>query len=118
MDLGVKIIGLVGGKINASVAKQFMLDVISIVFEWNERFITDKEAMNKVVRSLLKEKSYKNNSNYKKTSKKSAAIISLAAGLGVFLFVFVTIGDYTNVDSSLVIENGKLVFEQLQESSP
>jgi len=108
---------LVGGKIDVQHTKQFMLDVISIVFEWNERFVSDKEAMNKIVQSLLKENYEKNELAYKKTSKKSASIIAMISGLCVFLFVFVSFGDFTNAESILQMENEKLVFEQLDESS-
>ena len=117
MDLLVKIIGLVGGKIDAQHAKQFMLDTISIVFEWNERFVSDKEAMNKIVWSLLKGNNDKNELAYKKTTKKSASIIAMISGLCVFLFVFVSFGDFTNGESILQMENEKLMFEQLDESS-
>jgi hypothetical protein len=108
---------LVGGKIDAQHAKQFMLDTISIVFEWNERFVSDKEAMNKIVQSLLKGNNDKNELAYKKTTKKSASIIAMISGLCVFLFVFVSFGDFTNAESILQIENEKLMFEQLYESS-
>jgi len=108
---------LVGGKIDAQHAKQFMLDTISIVFEWNERFVSDKEAMNKIVQSLLKGDNDKNELAYKKTTKKSASIIAMISGLCVFLFVFVSFGDFTNAESILQMENEKLMFEQLDESS-
>jgi len=108
---------LVGGKIDAQHAKQFMLDTISIVFEWNERFVSDKEAMNKIVQSLLKGNNDKNELAYKKTTKKSASIIAMISGLCVFLFVFVSFGDFTNGESILQMENEKLMFEQLDESS-
>jgi len=108
---------LVGGKIDAQHAKQFMLDTISIVFEWNERFVSDKEAMNKIVQSLLKGNNDKNELAYKKTTKKSASIIAMISGLCVFLFVFVSFGDFTNAESILQMENEKLMFEQLVESS-
>jgi len=108
---------LVGGKIDAQHAKQFMLDTISIVFEWNERFVSDKEAMNKIVQSLLKGNNDKNELAYKKTTKKSASIIAMISGLCVFLFVFVSFGDLTNAESILQMENEKLMFEQLDESS-
>ena len=108
---------MVGGKIDAQHAKQFMLDTISIVFEWNERFVSDKEAMNKIVWSLLKGNNDKNELAYKKTTKKSASIIAMISGLCVFLFVFVSFGDFTNGESILQMENEKLMFEQLDESS-
>ena len=108
---------MVGGKIDAQHAKQFMLDTISIVFEWNERFVSDKEAMNKIVQSLLKGDNDKNELAYKKTTKKSASIIAVISGLCVFLFVFASFGDFTNAESILQIENEKLMFEQLYESS-
>ena len=108
---------MVGGKIDAQHAKQFMLDTISIVFEWNERFVSDKEAMNKIVQSLLKGDNDKNELAYKKTTKKSASIIAMISGLCVFLFVFASFGDFTNAESILQIENEKLMFEQLYESS-
>ncbi len=108
---------MVGGKIDAQHAKQFMLDTISIVFEWNERFVSDKEAMNKIVQSLLKGNNDKNELAYKKTTKKSASIIAMISGLCVFLFVFVSFGDFTNAESILQMENEKLMFEQLVESS-
>ncbi len=108
---------MVGGKIDAQHAKQFMLDTISIVFEWNERFVSDKEAMNKIVQSLLKGNNDKNELAYKKTTKKSASIIAMISGLCVFLFVFVSFGDFTNAESILQMENEKLMFEQLDESS-
>ena len=108
---------MVGGKIDAQHAKQFMLDTISIVFEWNERFVSDKEAMNKIVRSLLNGNNDKNELVYKKTTKKSASIIAMISGLCVFLFVFVSFGDFTNAESILQMENEKLMFEQLDESS-
>jgi hypothetical protein len=108
---------LVGSKIDAQHAKQFMLDTISIVFEWNERFVSDKEAMNKIVQSLLKGNNDKNELAYKKTTKKSASIIAMISGLCVFLFVFVSFGDFTNAESILQMENEKLMFEQLDESS-
>jgi len=108
---------LVGGKIDAQHAKQFMLDTISIVFEWNERFVSDKEAMNKIVQSLLKGNNDKNELAYKKTTKKSASIIAMISGLCVFLFVFVSFGDFTNAESILQMDNEKLMFEQLDESS-
>ncbi len=117
MGLLVKIIGLVGSKIDVQHAKQFMLDTISIVFEWNERFVSDKEAMNKIVQSLLKGDNDKNELAYKKTTKKSASIIAMISGLCVFLFVFVSFGDFTNAESILQMENEKLMFEQLDESS-
>ncbi len=117
MDLLVKILRLVGAQIDIQHAKQFMLDAISVVFEWNERFISDKEAMNKIVHSLLKGKYYNNEPSYKKTSKKSASIIAMTAGLCVFLFVFVSFGDFTNVESISQMENEKLMFEQLDEPS-
>ena len=108
---------MVGGKIDVQHAKQFMLDTISIVFEWNERFVSDKEAMNKIVQSLLKGNNDKNELAYKKTTKKSASIIAMISGLCVFLFVFVSFGDFTNAESILQMENEKLMFEQLDESS-
>ncbi len=108
---------MVGSKIDAQHAKQFMLDTISIVFEWNERFVSDKEAMNKIVQSLLKGNSDKNELAYKKTTKKSASIIAMISGLCVFLFVFVSFGDFTNAESILQMDNEKLMFEQLDESS-
>lgn len=108
---------MIGGKIDAQHAKQFMLDTISIVFEWNERFVSDKEAMNKIVQSLLKGNNDKNELAYKKTTKKSASIIAMISGLCVFLFVFVSFGDFTNAESILQMENEKLMFEQLVESS-
>ncbi len=108
---------MVGGKIDAQHAKQFMLDTISIVFEWNERFVSDKEAMNKIVQSLLRGDNDKNELVYKKTTKKSASIIAMISGLCVFLFVFVSFGDFTNAESILQMENEKLMFEQLYESS-
>jgi hypothetical protein len=108
---------LVGSKIDVQHAKQFMLDTISIVFEWNERFVSDKEAMNKIVQSLLKGDNDKNELAYKKTTKKSASIIAMISGLCVFLFVFVSFGDFTNAESILQMENEKLMFEQLYESS-
>ena len=108
---------MVGGKIDAQHAKQFMLDTISIVFEWNERFVSDKEAMNKIVQSLLKGDNDKNELAYKKTTKKSASIIAMISGLCVLLFVFVSFGDFTNAESILQMENEKLMFEQLDESS-
>ena len=108
---------MVGGKIDAQHAKQFMLDTISIVFEWNERFVSDKEAMNKIVQSLLKGNNDKNELAYKKTTKKSASIIAMISGLCVLLFVFVSFGDFTNAESILQMENEKLMFEQLDESS-
>jgi len=108
---------LVGSKIDVQHAKQFMLDTISIVFEWNERFVSDKEAMNKIVQSLLKGDNDKNELAYKKTTKKSASIIAMISGLCVFLFVFVSFGDFTNAESILQMENEKLIFEQLDESS-
>ncbi len=108
---------MVGSKIDAQHAKQFMLDTISIVFEWNERFVSDKEAMNKIVQSLLKGNNDKNELAYKKTTKKSASIIAMISGLCVFLFVFVSFGDFTNAESILQMENEKLMFEQLDESS-
>ena len=108
---------MVGSKIDVQHAKQFMLDTISIVFEWNERFVSDKEAMNKIVQSLLKGDDDKNELAYKKTTKKSASIIAMISGLCVFLFVFVSFGDFTNAESILQMENEKLVFEQLDESS-
>jgi len=108
---------LVGSKIDAQHAKQFMLDTISIVFEWNERFVSDKEAMNKIVQSLLKGNNDKNELVYKKTTKKSASIIAMISGLCVFLFVFVSFGDFTNAESILQMDNEKLMFEQLDESS-
>ena len=108
---------MVGSKIDAQHAKQFMLDTISIVFEWNERFVSDKEAMNKIVQSLLKGNNDKNELVYKKTTKKSASIIAMISGLCVFLFVFVSFGDFTNAESILQMENEKLMFEQLDESS-
>jgi hypothetical protein len=106
---------LVGGKIDVQHAKQFMLDTISIVFEWNERFVSDNEAMNKIVHALLKGKYYKNELPYKKTTKKSASILAMTAGLCVFLFVFVSFGDFTNAETILQIENEELMFEQLDE---
>ncbi len=108
---------MVGSKIDAQHAKQFMLDTISIVFEWNERFVSDKEAMNKIVQSLLKGDNDKNELAYKKTTKKSASIIAMISGLCVFLFVFVSFGDFTNAESILQMDNEKLMFEQLDESS-
>ena len=109
---------MIDGRIHVQDAKQFLLDIISIIFEWNEGFISDKAAMDKIVHSLLNEKLYKIEPIYKQTTKKSAAIISMASGLCIFLFVFVSFGDFTNVESNLQIENGKLIFEQLDESPP
>ena len=118
MGLFVKILRLVDGKINVQDAKQFMLDIISIVFEWNEGFISDKAAMDKIVHSLLNEQLYKIEPIYKQTTQKSAATIAMASGLCIFLFVFVSFGDFTNVESNLQIENEKLIFEQLDELPP
>ncbi len=41
----------------------------------------------------------------------------MISGLCVFLFVFVSFGDFTNAESILQMENEKLMFEQLDESS-
>lgn len=118
VDLFVKILRLVYGKITVQDAKQFLLDIISIISEWNAGFVSDKAAMDKIVHSLLNEKLYKIEPIYKQTTKKSAAIITMASGLCIFLFVFVSFGDFTNVESNLQIENEKLIFEQLDESPP
>lgn len=118
VDLFVKVLRLAYGKITVQDAKQFLLDIISIIVEWNERVISDKAAMDKIARSLLNEKLYKIEPIYKQTTQKSAAIIAMASGLCIFLFVFVSFGDFTNVESNLQIENEKLIFEQLDESPP
>ncbi len=102
---------------NTKHAKRLMLDVMGIVLSWNESFLTDKQAMDKVVGSLLKDKHNQNGYPRTKTTKKSASIIAMISGLCVFLFVFVSFGDFTNAESMLQMENEKLIFEQLDESS-
>ena len=98
-------------------AKRLMLDVISIVLAWNERLLTDKQAMDKIVGSLLTEKYNPNENSYKKTSKKSAGLVAIAAGLGIFLFVFVvSVDGFTNSESIMLAENEKIGFDQLGEN--
>ena len=97
-------------------AKRLMLDVIGIVLAWNERLLSDKQAMDKIVGSLLEDQSKKNGLNRKKTTKKSAGLLATAAGLGIILFVVVVSTDvFPNDDNNLVSENEEIGFEQLGE---
>ncbi len=108
---------MVVGRMNTQHAKRLMIDVISIVLAWNERLLTDNQAMDKIVGSLLTDKYNQNENNYKQTSKKSAGLLAIATGLGIVLFVFVVSVDvFTNSESIMLAENEKIGFELLGEN--
>jgi hypothetical protein len=108
---------MLGGRMDSQHAKRLMIDVISIVLAWNERLLTDKQAMNKIIGSLLTDKNNQNENNYKKTSKKSAGLLAIAASLGIVLFIFVVSVDvFTSSESIMLAENEKIGFELLGEN--
>ncbi len=102
---------------NTQHAKRLMLDVIGIVLAWNDRLITDKQAMNKVVGSLLHDKNNQNGVVPRtKTSKKSAGLLAIATGFAIISFVFVVSFDFFPSDETkLIAENEEIGFEQLRE---
>jgi len=111
------LLNMLGGRMDSQHAKRLMIDVISIVLAWNERLLTDKQAMNKIIGSLLTDKNNQNENNYKKTSKKSAGLLAIAASLGIVLFIFVVSVDvFTSSESIMLAENEKIGFELLGEN--
>ncbi len=101
---------------NTQHAKRLMLDVIGIVLAWNDRLITDKQAMDKVVGSLLHDKNNKNGVPRTKTSKKSAGLLAIATGFAIISFVFVVSFDFFPSDETkFIAENEEIGFEQLRE---
>ena len=101
---------------NTQHAKRLMLDVIGIVLAWNDRLITDKQAMDKVVGSLLDDKYNQNGVPRTKTSKKSAGLLAIATGFTIISFVFVVSFDFSPSDETkLIAENEEIGFEQLRE---
>ncbi len=111
------LLNMLGGRMDSQHAKRLMIDVISIVLAWNERLLTDKQAMNKIIGSLLTDKFNQNENNYKKTSKKSAGLLAIAASLGIVLFIFVVSVDvFTSSESIMLAENEKIGFELLGEN--
>jgi len=108
---------MLGGRMDSQHAKRLMIDVISIVLAWNERLLTDKQAMDKIIGSLLTDKYNQNENNYKQTSKKSAGLLAITAGLGIVLFVFVVSVDvFTSSESIMLADNEKIGFELLGEN--
>ena len=110
------ILNMVGGKMDSQHAKRLMVDVISIVLAWNERLLTDKQAMDKIVDSLLADKYILHENGYKKTSKKSAGLLAIAASLGIVLFIFVISVDAFTSENIMMAENEKIGFELLDEN--
>ncbi len=100
---------------NTKHAKRLMLDVMGIVLAWNESFLTDKQAMDKVVGSLLKDKHNQNGYPRTKTTKKSAGLLAIVTGLGIISFVLVSFDFFPSDETQLIAENEEIGFEQLRE---
>ena len=100
---------------NTQDAKRLMLDVIGIVLAWNQSLLTDKQAMDKIVGSLLEDKYNQNGFPRTKTSKKSAGLLAIVTGLGIISFVLVSFDFFPSDETKLIAENEEIGFEQLRE---
>ena len=92
-----------------------MLDVIGIVLAWNDSLISDKQAMDKVVGSLLDEKYNQNEVPRTKTTKKSAGVLAIVTGFAIISFVLVSFDVFPSDETKLIAENEEIGFEQLRE---
>ena len=107
---------MVRGITDSQHAKRLMIDVIGIIFAWNESLLTDKQAMEMIVGSLLEDKYNQNGFPRTQTTKKSAGLLAIAAGLAIISFVFVVSFDVLPSDETkLIAENEEIGFEQLGE---
>ena len=100
---------------NTQHAKRLMLDVIGIVLAWNDSLISDKQAMDKVVGSLLDEKYNQNEVPRTKTTKKSAGVLAIVTGFAIISFVLVSFDVFPSDEIKLIAENEEIGFEQLRE---
>jgi len=100
---------------NTKHAKRLMLDVIGIVLAWNDRLISDKQAMDKVVGSLLDDKYNQNAVPRTKTTKKSAGVLAIVTGFAIISFVLVSFDVFPSDETKLIAENEEIGFEQLRE---
>ncbi len=100
---------------NTQHAKRLMLDVIGIVLAWNDSLISDKQAMDKVVGSLLDDKYNQNGVPRTKTTKKSAGVLAIVTGFAIISFVLVSFDVFPSDETKLIAENEEIGFEQLRE---
>jgi hypothetical protein len=103
-------------------AYQIIYEIIGIILRWNKQQLSDKEAMNEIVRTLASEVD-NNGKFYELKKEKSSSILvqkkvlaPIVIGVVFFAVLFGVSDPFTTIDDVKIVEEKQISFEQLDET--